>query len=324
MRKRLDLSSPRVRRGITLSTVALVGTWLAWLTASGALAEEVRFRQSQFASKPPELEQPPYATVSFRHVGIDKTLPTQSLISDSAAFNDSSLIVVAGSASPSLERLRQYIDRLTSHYRLPVRLTILTGSKAEVHPLAAHVGFPPQSPMLLVIKGTDSLAFRSSTLLSPDELREILGFLYPSPDHLRPMVDESAVAWDQAFRTAHFTIDGQPVSGASLLGEIQHAVVLAAECSACRIGEHLRRLKEVGLDTAASAVIVAPAQYAQVLRDSMPQARMVALVNDLQVVSALALVSRDVAAADPVLLVVRGRAVTAVNRLRGKTQLLSK
>jgi hypothetical protein len=248
--------------------------------------------------------------------GTKPELDLAPFVTDQASFGDSSLILIATPNAAALAQSIDYMKRLIAHYDLPVRLVTRLTVGSELRPLARRLGFPDRSAIFAVIKGSDSVAFRTERLLALDEQRELLSTLYRTKDRLRPMVSESPADWNHAFSASRFRIGDDTVRGLELFRGASRAVVLAAECSACRIKQHLLRLRAAGLDTMDAALVVASHRYAAMLKDSLPGVRLAEPIDELRVIDALSLVSRDVTAADPVLLSVTRGVVSGVSRLR--------
>ena len=165
-----------------------------------------------------------------------------------------------------------------------------------------------------VVVGGDSVAFYSPSVPSLDEHRQLLSALHPTNDNMRPVANASIDAWTSRLAASELTMHGERVAGRDLMSTFSTVVVIEADCSACRVAEHIRRLRVRHLDSAANAAIVASRTHAVALaaaRLSTP----ILIAGERGLAPELGLVSRDVGAADPIVLRVVGGRVTGVERL---------
>lgn len=298
-----------------LRAAALFGLLLGcggWLLGSGRVAGEINRRVAQVStllSKPTSAQVIGTGLHRGLLVGIDGVSPVGT--------SDSTLVIAVGWDSAALATLVEYTDRANAFFRSRARLIAFVRSPRGADQVAKRLGVPDRWPRYyVVIKGADSLAFRTGGTVSLDEHRQLLSRLHPSMARSLPTIDTSAIALTTALLDANLQLAQSDSAGDDALDGVRTVIIAESSCSECRVREHQRRIAAVGLDTAPDVLLVVPRRATHVWRDAFPLVRIASANGSRGLIPELGLVRRDVPGADPVVLDVRGGVVERVRFLR--------
>jgi hypothetical protein len=230
------------------------------------------------------------------------------------AGSQDSIVVVVGGRELRSATLVGYHTRLTAAYGLRARLAAIADTSRGFRTLRAALGTDAGSFYAIVV-GADSVAFVAPFLISLDEHRQLMERLAGAPRAGSVTVSLAPDDWSAQLRAMRVAVGQDTIAGDAFLAGSSTIVVADADCSECRLRDHMRRIRSIASAYGPLRVLTS-ARHARSFADSMPAGIEIVVPTDRESPALpLSLVSRDVDASDPILITVVDGRVKSVRRL---------